>query len=283
MRDEVPLVLGLLFVVLMTWACACRTERDISDRSATALEQSGEAWAQARASGRFVTLTGTAPSPLSAERAAERVASLRGVLDVDSEIELLSVADSNIFPLRSAMAASGLRWVGIERSDRTIVLSGIAATDSIKSRVRAIADSLWIFGPVADSVVAAQSDQDLAALNCRMDIYQRIATSPVEFASGRATVSAEGRRVLRAIASALRTCSTAKVLIEAHSDSTGDPEGNRTLSDQRALSVREYLIARGIEAERLDAVGYGDTRPLATNDTPEGREANRRVEFRIRL
>ena len=72
-----------------------------------------------------------------------------------------------------------------------------------------------------------------------------------------------------------------KMRVEGHTDNTGDPEYNQRLSQARAEAVREYLVHNGVAAERADAVGYGDTRPLAPNTTEAGRARNRRVEFVI--
>lgn len=71
------------------------------------------------------------------------------------------------------------------------------------------------------------------------------------------------------------------VQIEGHTDSTGGAARNRELSRGRAESVRQYLIGKGIAKDRLIAKGFGPDKPLQPNDTPEGREANRRVEFNI--
>jgi outer membrane protein OmpA-like peptidoglycan-associated protein len=71
------------------------------------------------------------------------------------------------------------------------------------------------------------------------------------------------------------------IQIEGHTDSTGGAARNRELSKLRAESVREYLIGKGIAKGRMVAKGFGPDRPLMANDTPEGREANRRVEFNI--
>lgn len=71
------------------------------------------------------------------------------------------------------------------------------------------------------------------------------------------------------------------VQIEGHTDSTGGAARNRELSKLRAESVRQYLIGKGIAKGRMVAKGFGPDRPLMANDTPEGREANRRVEFNI--
>lgn len=72
-----------------------------------------------------------------------------------------------------------------------------------------------------------------------------------------------------------------RVEISGHTDSTGSFEHNKRLSEQRALSVREFLTGRDIHEDRISARGYADTRPIDTNDTPEGRANNRRTEFEI--
>ena len=71
-----------------------------------------------------------------------------------------------------------------------------------------------------------------------------------------------------------------KVEIQGHTDSRGSNALNQTLSENRAGSVMEFLIWKGIAKERLTAEGFGPSKPVATNDTPEGREQNRRVELK---
>ena len=72
-----------------------------------------------------------------------------------------------------------------------------------------------------------------------------------------------------------------KVRIEGHTDSDGTEEYNKTLSQDRADSVMQFLVDAGVDESRLEAVGYGEEKPIDTNDTPEGKEKNRRVEFNI--
>jgi outer membrane protein OmpA-like peptidoglycan-associated protein len=72
-----------------------------------------------------------------------------------------------------------------------------------------------------------------------------------------------------------------RVQVEGHTDSTGSARTNTALSQARAESVVAYLVSHGIDRARLDARGFGPSRPLATNVTRTGREANRRVEFRV--
>jgi len=72
-----------------------------------------------------------------------------------------------------------------------------------------------------------------------------------------------------------------KIELSGHTDNVGNPADNQTLSENRAKAVMDYLIQNGIEATRLSAVGFGDTKPITSNDTPKGRAENRRTEFRV--
>jgi len=72
-----------------------------------------------------------------------------------------------------------------------------------------------------------------------------------------------------------------KIRIEGHTDSKGSNRKNKKLSDKRAKAVMKYLVKNGIDADRLEYKGYGETTPIDSNDTKEGRQRNRRVEFTI--
>jgi OOP family OmpA-OmpF porin len=72
-----------------------------------------------------------------------------------------------------------------------------------------------------------------------------------------------------------------EIQLSAHTDSRGSDDYNFKLSDNRARSVMEYIISKGIPASRLASQGYGENKPVATNETDDGRQLNRRVEFTI--
>ncbi len=102
------------------------------------------------------------------------------------------------------------------------------------------------------------------------------------FATGKAKILSKSYPLLNEVALALKEHPTLKVEIAGHTDSNGSDALNMRLSDKRANSVRDYLIKKGgVEAERLKAVGYGETKPIDTNRTRAGRARNRRVEFNI--
>jgi outer membrane protein OmpA-like peptidoglycan-associated protein len=72
-----------------------------------------------------------------------------------------------------------------------------------------------------------------------------------------------------------------KLQISGHTDNVGDAQKNLVLSKQRAEAVKAYLVSKGVEASRLNTLFFGETQPIATNDTPEGRQKNRRVEMTV--
>jgi len=85
--------------------------------------------------------------------------------------------------------------------------------------------------------------------------------------------------VLDAIVVIMKKYPNAKFRIEGHTDSVGSAEYNLKLSQRRADAVKNYLISKGISPDRLEAIGYGETRPIASNKTAAGRAKNRRVEI----
>ncbi|RKH04277.1 OmpA family protein [Corallococcus carmarthensis] len=108
-------------------------------------------------------------------------------------------------------------------------------------------------------------------------------TSPLEhivqFPVNQSEFQENEQRQLDSIAAYLKAHPELSIRIEGHTDNSGPEEANRTLSQQRANRVREYLIQKGIAGARLEAKGFGPDRPRVSNETPEGRSANRRVEF----
>ena len=112
-----------------------------------------------------------------------------------------------------------------------------------------------------------------------LDFAQRA----VQFDVGRATLKQESYPVLNQILDILNRYQDYGMAISGHTDSTGDTFRNLDLSESRAKSCYDYLIGKGISADRLSYVGFGQTRPIATNATGEGRSLNRRVEFEVKF
>lgn len=104
----------------------------------------------------------------------------------------------------------------------------------------------------------------------------------IQFEASKAVIKPESFGLLDEIVEVIKkNPHIKKIAIEGHASSEGDPKFNRKLSDDRAKAVRQYLIDHGISADTLTAKGYGADKPLASNDTEEGKEKNRRVEFNV--
>lgn len=104
----------------------------------------------------------------------------------------------------------------------------------------------------------------------------------VQFETGKATLLPASHALLDEVAKMLKDNPQVELIsVEGHTDSTGSPDFNRKLSQQRAESVAKYLTSKGVKAARMEPKGFGPDRPIADNETDAGREANRRVEFNI--
>ncbi|WP_170762088.1 OmpA family protein [Ruegeria lacuscaerulensis] len=116
---------------------------------------------------------------------------------------------------------------------------------------------------------------------CEERIAEVQASSKIAFEPGSATVAADSRDTVNQIADILRECGPIRLEIQGHTDSQGREEMNQQLSQSRAQSILNELRGRRVPTASYTAVGYGETQPIADNDTEEGREENRRIEFRL--
>jgi outer membrane protein OmpA-like peptidoglycan-associated protein len=107
---------------------------------------------------------------------------------------------------------------------------------------------------------------------------QRFVLDGVEFDTGKATLRPESFPRLDVIAEYLLHKKSARVEISGHTDNVGNVKANQKLSEKRANACRDYLVSKGVDGARVVAVGYGDQRPIAPNDSAEGRQKNRRIE-----
>ena len=109
----------------------------------------------------------------------------------------------------------------------------------------------------------------------------RVVLNNIFFETGKATLTQESYIELGKAVALLNANRKMIVEVGGHTDNVGSDDANMKLSHERAKSVRDYLVKAGISSERLEAKGYGETQPVAENETEEGRKANRRTEFVI--
>jgi outer membrane protein OmpA-like peptidoglycan-associated protein len=158
----------------------------------------------------------------------------------------------------------------------TAELKGCAAKDKDSDTVADHLDNCPNeAGPADNQGCPAAQKQLVAIRQNRIEIKDL-----VYFDSSAATIQPRSFPLLDQMARVLNEHpEIVKVTVEGHTDDRGPVEFNRTLSQQRAESVVTYLTGKGVAKERLEARGFGPDRPLQPNTTPEGRAANRRVDF----
>jgi OmpA-OmpF porin, OOP family len=132
--------------------------------------------------------------------------------------------------------------------------------------------------PAAPAPTQAQAE----AINCQTLLTQVQNDGVINFKRASAELDRQSNATLDKIAGVMASCKSARIEVQGHTDAEGTPERNINLSNRRAQSVLDYLSAAGVEPARLTAVGYGETRPVAPNDTRENRARNRRIEFEVR-
>ncbi len=131
----------------------------------------------------------------------------------------------------------------------------------------------------ASVALEAQGDFSLEACVGRVEILSR--TGNIYFGPGSARLTADSWPLLDTVADIVQRCPGLVIQVGGHTDSLGPDDANQTLSERRAGSVVTYLAGKGIAADRVIPVGFGEKYPVATNDTPKGRGQNRRIEFSV--
>ena len=136
----------------------------------------------------------------------------------------------------------------------------------------------------ANSILQFTDDSAMVIRNFimkKMEVGVKMVMDNILFNTGNATLRPESFAALNKLVNLLKENPNVKIEVSGHTDNTGSASTNKTLSKNRALTVRNYLISQGIAGERVQYEGYGFDRPIAPNNTEEGRAANRRVEIEI--
>ena len=231
-----------------------------------------------------ISVSGQAPSQASVDRLEQSLAATSGLPVVVGEIDITNLGSPHL-----VLAAS----------EGQVTLSGVVPTDAIRADLVEGARAVYGEGNVVDELAVDDmvhtalwmfsGGTQVQLLSAFSDYEIRIADgSFVGFVSGgfnfemnSAEIKPEYARVLEIGIGSLARDPSVLLVIEGHTDSSGPDELNLELSRQRATAVAAYYIAAGIDPGQLTAVGLGETTPIASNDTEEGRARNRRIEIKI--
>ncbi|HDN25987.1 MAG TPA: OmpA family protein [Thioploca sp.] len=162
-----------------------------------------------------------------------------------------------------------------------LVLTGLSVACAARLRPAYITGLSFAEQPPAPRIVAVPLLQNMTTLGTPIERGLQFLLDSVIFETNKASLRPQGKREIEEFAKHIQQYSSRTVLIEGHTDNRGGKAHNQRLSQRRANTVREALIANGIEPERVIAKGFGEDKPVATNATSEGRQQNRRVEITI--
>lgn len=186
----------------------------------------------------------------------------------------------------SALRGSGVPNVRLDVSGRDVHLFG--SPTALERAVHAVSSVRGIRttevhpeGTDEPEPVETPAVDSARAAAVEADIRNQLAERSIRFRSGSAELLPSSRSILDEIADVLRRVPDLSIRVEGHTDDSGDAEANLALSQRRAEEVVRYLVAQGVAEAQLTPFGFGETRPVADNATPEGRQANRRIEFRV--
>jgi OOP family OmpA-OmpF porin len=256
-----------LFTSLFIAACCAASAAAQNTAPAPAAPQPGQ-----------VLASGTVPDEATKAAVLAKLRDLYGPERVVDQIAVGPVATpANWNGYVQKLITPDLRQISrgqLKIDGSNVSLRGEVANEALRQRIASnVATNLNPTYTVDNGLRVAAAEQAL--------LDNTLANRTVEFDSGQATLTPAGRAILDEMVAAMLKLKGRRIEIIGHTDSAGLRASNVSLSQARAATVKAYLAAHGIAEDNLTASGQGPDRPIAGNDTAEGRARNRRIEFRL--
>ncbi len=241
-------------------------------------------------SGRSLAVTGATESEAIAQGVPVEVLNAAGqACDTEVKIAFTGISAAELKRRADAAAAQAAADEAARRAAAEAAAAK-AAADAAAARVAAAAPPVVTppAPPVTPAAPPAPAAADPAqksrqeASNCQTMLTQVKNEGVINFKRASAELDSQSNATLDKLVGVMGTCKSAHIEVQGHTDAEGTPERNANLSNRRAQSVLDYLTSAGIDQGRLTAVGYGESRPIAANDTRENRAKNRRIEFEVK-
>lgn len=203
-----------------------------------------------------------------------------------NKLKLFAITLLSALVLYGCKASNTLKGAGIGGAAGGVLGGVIAGKDNTATGVIIGA----AIGGTAGALIGKRMDKQAEELRADLEgaKVERVGEgikitfdSGLMFTTNQSALNVDTKQNLQDLAAVLQKYEDTNVLIEGHTDSTGDDAYNQSLSEKRASSVQDYLISLGLTYGRLSIAGYGESQPVADNGTAAGRQANRRVEVAI--
>ncbi|MDG1287273.1 MAG: OmpA family protein [Rickettsiales bacterium] len=203
----------------------------------------------------------------------------------------------------AALSSQKLEAIGTTIDGRDITLTGIVETQKAQLHaeeiarsvegIRSVKNQIMVAPPtlpepeaivedeIADAIAAPEITVEEINKQCEEDLAYVMKEKTILFASGSSTVDATSLALLEEIATTARNCPQSRIIVNGHTDNIGSEAINKRVSQERANAVADYLRNTAQLPQTIEAVGHGPSTPIASNDTPQGRSQNRRIEFNV--
>lgn len=202
---------------------------------------------------------------------------------VANHLTVVSGATAEDWSLKAAESIQKLKsWGsgGLSFDGRHVIVKGEAKNEAEKAkRTEELAGVFGALLKVENQMeLPAQAAQPKAS-PVVAKIHEALAGKTIEFEVSSATLTPRGMKVLDELVPIIQSDKDLKLEIGGHTDNYGDPKFNQLISHARAVAVAQYLASKGVDGRRLVSKGYGESKPIASNKTKDGRKQNRRVTF----
>ena len=305
-------LLGLFFIALLSVKFNKPIiENELTENTHEALLSEGMNWATPSANGQTITLKGIADNNELRLYAESIALAVKGVERVNNQLTVSSIENTtdqteqimvnegddmvdSISAITTESPATEVVEPINEMAKAEIVIVGdvvesIASAESTKPVTEIIETEIVVEESTTTEAVEKETPEVIATsepvnevLNtCQQQFDELLTNQKIRFETNSAILSEGNNQLLTKLVEVIQSCPGFKIVIEGHTDTDGEVVANQILSEQRAYRVYDELVKRGIRSSSLLAIGYGESRPLNTDNTAESKAQNRRIELTV--
>ncbi len=292
MLNKLLIAASILLFLLLCWVCLSSHSSTVSTAAVAPAATLAEPTFSANMVGGKVTLNGVLPDAAAKAAVLDRAQQLYGT---GNFIDKLTVAEraksawvAGLPALLTALQLKDRVNGGISLDGGAINLTGQVASANLKNTIVTDVTKAFPAGFKINDLMSINAGPALSetGLEAQTAVNKELFGKIIEFDTGLATIrkGANGTDILDQVVAVLSQDKYKSLAFEVagHTDNRGLAGANQKLSQARAAAVMKYLTGKGIAAPRLTAAGYGDSKPLVANDTPENLQRNRRIEFGVK-